>query len=404
MRRIAAPFVFAAAVLSFLLPGPAAAQTTIGGIPPPNLDCETILLQNMLGLSSATPDAFTGACSQMIHPRWDGLVPMVTLSDNSVLLAGGMDPSGPTNSAELYLPITSTFVPTGNMGKPRVGNTATLMLTGNVLIVGGYNNTVGGPASGTATGTAEVYAASLHLFLPAGAPAVPRYWGHSATLLPNGKVLVAGGQSCMNPCAPLASAELYDPATNKFSPAGPMLHPRSFHAAIALPDGRVLIVGGFDFRTGVGNDTTELYDPVTNRFTAGANTNVMHYDPGATRLADGRILFSELFGETDALEIYNPATGTFQVGGSGFGFPVALLNGKVLLLGSEYDTNLNNYSHVFDPSNGTVVPGGVNTFIGNCAVWPAVRLNNGKVLAYGSVYMGCNASMPVSYNAVLYQQ
>jgi len=408
MIRIA-PLAFAAAVASSLLPGIAAAQTggvTLQRVPLPDATCESILLGTTLGLDAVVHDAFSNTCGQMVHTRWDGGVPMVTLSDGTVLLAGGADVTydgtyyhaKDTRTAELYLPATSSFIATGSMAKARLMHTATLMFTGSVLVVGGHNDDPTQPDPGA---TAEVYNPTLHLFLPAGGLAVPRYWGHTATLLPNGKVLVAGGASCATPCAALASAELYDPATNKFSPTGPMLRARSFHAAVTLRDGRVLIVGGFDPASDARIASAELYDPVTNRFSAAASMNTARIQPSAVMLRDGRVLVSDI-STIGTLDIYDPATGIFQVHGSGvFGFAIALNNGKVLLI-NEHD-NLLDDSQLFDPATDAVRPAGANTFGGNCAAWPATLLNNGQVLAYGGAYMACMNLALVNYNAVLYQ-
>src|SRR5262245_3480305 len=100
-------------------------------------------------------------------------------------------------------------------------------------------------------------------FSSAGNMSSPRY-GHTATLSNNGKVLIAGGtrHTALNTSTEaLASAELFDPSTESFALAGSMRSARTFHTATLLPDGRVLLVGG-------SNPTAELYDPSTNAFTA----------------------------------------------------------------------------------------------------------------------------------------
>ena len=108
-------------------------------------------------------------------------------------------------------------------------------------------------------------------FITTGSMATPRVV-HTATLLHNGKVLIAGGFSTNGANAQaLSSAELYDPSTAAFSMTANMGMPRAGHTATLLPDGKVLIVGGFSSVTGGGydggTDTAELYDPDTGTFT-----------------------------------------------------------------------------------------------------------------------------------------
>jgi hypothetical protein len=174
------------------------------------------------------------------------------LTNGKILVAGGFGRNGPTNSAELYDPNTGTWTNTGSLPISIYGHTATLLPSGKVLVAGGQ-----GP--GGISPKAEV-------FDPASGPngrwtAVepmnsPRRF-HSATLLSNGKVLVAGGQA--NGVTPVSSAELFDPATGKWAPTTPLGNARVAHQAIVLPDGKVMVAGGQDTNFLV-TSVTELYD------------------------------------------------------------------------------------------------------------------------------------------------
>jgi hypothetical protein len=133
------------------------------------------------------------------------------------------------------------FTPTGNMTAPRSWHTATLLPNSKVLIAGGA-----GPTFNVTLTSAELYDPSTGTFTAAGNMTTPRS-EHTATLLPNGKVLIAGGARDSSPDGnylPVASAELYDPSTGIFAATGSMTAARIGHAATLLPDGRVLMAGG----------------------------------------------------------------------------------------------------------------------------------------------------------------
>ena len=152
-----------------------------------------------------------------------------------------------------------------------------------------------------------------------GSLATPRN-GHSAVLLPNGKVLIVGGYNASGDIFP--SPELYDPATGSFSPTGNLRTPRHSASATLLVDGRVLVAGGI----GVGVGTPELssskvYDPATGTWQETGNLAAPRLGHAAFRLNDGRVLvaggaqyFSEDFGNTysDTAELYDPATGVWS--------------------------------------------------------------------------------------------
>jgi subtilisin family serine protease len=232
-----------------------------------------------------------------------------TLIGNKVLIAGGIiqysyDLSHSTKTTELYDIATGAITSGNDMVHPREYHTATLLPNGKVLLAGGnlwnYSN------------TAEIYDPSTGLSNLTGNMSSNRY-AHTATLLANGKVLITGGLVDINTYSDTSTAEIYDPATGQFTPtAGTMNYPRYFHTATLLQNGQVLIAGGY-ISDGHPTDTAELYDPATGTFTElpnrMANARICH---SAIGLDDGRVMF---VGNTWAIsppEIYDPVTRTFS--------------------------------------------------------------------------------------------
>jgi hypothetical protein len=165
------------------------------------------------------------------------------LSSGQVLITGGNDfedyPASllPTPTAELYDPVSGSFVKTANMAVGRTGHTATLLADGRVLVAGG-SSSAGVISSTGANSSAEIYDPMSGSFALTGSMASARY-AHTATMLPDGKVLIAGGQN-ENGTAQ-ASAELYDPQSGSFVPTGSMASGRTWHTATLLNNGTVLI-------------------------------------------------------------------------------------------------------------------------------------------------------------------
>jgi hypothetical protein len=236
------------------------------------------------------------------------------LSDGRVLIAGGSGGAGALATAELYDPTSGTFSPTGSMTEARAYHTATLLSDGRVLIAGGQDS------SGKGLASAELYDTTSGTFSPTGSMGAARQL-HTATLLSDGRVLIVGGAEVAFGGPALESAELYDPAGGTFSPTGSMAHPREAHTATLLPDGRVLVAGGttITFGTSTYDAFAELYDPTTGKFSPTGSMAKARYWDTATLLPGGRVLIVGGVEQTLQLasaELYDPASGKFSMTGS----------------------------------------------------------------------------------------
>ncbi|HUE57387.1 MAG TPA: kelch repeat-containing protein [Candidatus Udaeobacter sp.] len=197
------------------------------------------------------------------------------LNNGQVLIAGGADPNGFIPAAELYDPSTGTFSLTGSLKTPRLGHTATLLPNGDALIAGGVDS------AGNYLASAELYNPVTGTFTITGSMKTSREL-FTATLLDNGEVLAAGGQNS-NAIAPfLSSAEIYNPSTGKWTSTGSLNAGRYNHTATLLNNGEVLIAGG-----GAHLASTELYNPATGKFSLAANLNTGRTDHSAVLLGNG---------------------------------------------------------------------------------------------------------------------
>ena len=258
----------------------------------------------------------------------------VMLPGGKVLIVGGFGPSQ-LASAELYDPATARFTPTGSMKERRGGATATLLKNGKVLVAGGTGNESSWYAS------AELYDPATGTFTSTGNMTEPRA-AHTATLLPDGRVLLTGGSGSRTDV--LRSAELYDPATGKFTPTGSMTVVRHKHAAEALPSGKVLIAGGSDYRDWRGRyASAELYDPATGKFTATSSMASGRFKSrdAIVPLKDGRLLVA---GGVRLVEVYDTRAGKFATASGEvdadrfYTAATTLLDGRVLITGGyDYD-------------------------------------------------------------------
>jgi hypothetical protein len=235
-----------------------------------------------------------------------------TLLDNGmVLVAGGLDSNNnPLASAELYNPATATFTPTGSLNTARVAHTATLLNDGMVLMAGGCTDCVPGYGSSPNVVEAELYNPKTGTFIPTGRLNTARML-HTATLLNNGMVLVAGGQDSSSGDI-LAGAELYNSKTGTFIPTGSLNTARTRHRATLLNNGIVLMVGGADnwlVEFGESLGSAEVYNPATGTFALASSMNDARYWQTSTLLTNGLVLIAGGVGtgwyETSA-ELYEP--------------------------------------------------------------------------------------------------
>jgi hypothetical protein len=167
------------------------------------------------------------------------------------------------------------------MNDARTGQTATLLPNGKVLVAGGGNGT-------TILSTAELYDPTTGVFSPTGTMTTPRLFA-TATLVGDGRVLIAGGGSIVGNCSgcSVASAEIYDPASGTFSSVANMGYPRRGHIAILLPNGNVLVAGGID--DGLADperflSSAELFDPETLNFSPASSMTSPRFDHAANLL------------------------------------------------------------------------------------------------------------------------
>jgi hypothetical protein len=189
---------------------------------------------------------------------------------------------------------SGSFTPARDMQKPRGLHTATLLADGSVLMAGGVTpaSCLGGMPS------AELYDPVSGLFVLTGTMTRARY-AHTATLLPNKQVLIAGGfgRGCPDTMErALGSAELFDPAKGQFTVTGSMAAGRAGHTATLLRNGKVLITGGGGFGGYVfpffyaGSISADLFDPATGVFTSTGNMEEARFGHTASLLADGKVL------------------------------------------------------------------------------------------------------------------
>jgi N-acetylneuraminic acid mutarotase len=241
----------------------------------------------------------------------------VTLLPNGLLLAaGGFNPNGSSpyslTNADLYNPSTDIWTPTGPLNTPRRSHTANLLPNGEVLVAGGYET---GSEGGSVLPYAELYNSATGTWQNTVSMNANRVW-HASTLLPNGQVLVDGGY---NGTTVVSSAELYNPAADSWSyTTNSMNCPRIYHTSTLLPNGFVLIAGGEPAVASNYTNSAELYNPATGEWSYTGSMNTARALHTATLLPSGYVLVTGgVVGDPDedsslySVELYNPFTGTW---------------------------------------------------------------------------------------------
>jgi N-acetylneuraminic acid mutarotase len=262
------------------------------------------------------------------------------LPNGKVLVVGGQLGTESAATAELYDPSTGNWTRTGDLNTPRTAFTATLLASGKVLVAGGVDN------SDEALASAELYDSSTGTWSLTGDLITARFW-HTATPLEDGTILVAGGSVDDFYQWMTVEAELYDPIAGTWSRAARLYWFRALHTATRLQDGRVLVAGGYRFELMDPSSLAEavLFDPASAAWATVANLNESREGHTATLLPDGEILvvggFDWSIGR-DAMgtELYEPATATWADAGSlsigRIGHTATLLrDGSVLVAGGE---------------------------------------------------------------------
>jgi hypothetical protein len=237
-----------------------------------------------------------------------------------------------SNWATLYNPVTNTWTTTTSMKYKRHSHTGTLLADGSALVVGGG---VWNGVSYTFAPKAETYKPATKTWTATGAMITPRF-GQTATLLADGRVLVTGGANFYYPrnnrIGYTASAEIYNPQTRAWSSAGSMSMARVGHSATLLSNGKVLVAGG----SGINYSTssTEIFDPTTGVWSSGPSMQLVNGGNTAGLLADGRVLVVGFNAYAPAAEIYDPSMGQWSAAATPASMgPLARLpNGNFMLV------------------------------------------------------------------------
>jgi hypothetical protein len=311
-------------------------------------------------------------------------------------------PGSAISSAELYDPKTRRWSSAGTLSAPRFGHTATRLANGKVLVVGGNSilPNASFPIGVDSLSSAELYDPQTNSWSLAASMRTARA-SHTATLLADGRVLVAGGiaASAADPGTALPTVELYDPAANAWTAAAPMPSARWSQSATLLSDHRVLVIGGIDrmWDLGIGSvastglNTAEFFDPATGSWSPAPSMRYPRISPSSSLLPNGRLLVVGDNGVNEqTAEIYDPAVEQWSAGpkpaAGRAGHVAALLHsGAVLIAGGLVDKS----AELFDWHRNIWASAGSLAVTRSGAT--ATVLANGQVLVAGGFGSGSNA-------------
>ena len=346
----------------------------------------------------------TGALPMGMQLGPAGLLTGTPTADGSFPITVMVQDSAGQNSApqEFTIQILAQgFTPTGSMETERVLHTATLLGDGKVLVAGGVNSTQFPTA-------AELYDPATAKFAQTKGNLTTLRVSPIATALGGGKVLLVGGKGPDG--FELATAELFDPATETFAAtSGNMSDGRAYHTATLLNDGTVLVTGGLDpagDRLGIPIATAEIYDQATGTFTLTGPMTTGRFFHTATLLENGMVLITGGLNGGEPLataEIYDPVAKTFSSTGTmtmaRMGHTATLLGGgKVLLVGGggSFGGNATAAAELYDPSSGSFTA--TNPMMSPRSMHTATLLQNGQVLLAGgaSAFYGRGPSSSLS--------
>ena len=323
--------------------------------------------------------------------------PSVTAADDGtryqLRVSDGFGSIVTSEPAELGV-VGGQFAPAVSLATPRGRHTSTLLADGSVLIAGGQT------ALGSGHEQTSLLVDATAAAVSAGADLTQERTEHVAVRLADGRVLMSGNREG----APSAAA-IYVPDTGTFQPtAGAQLLGRCLHTATLLGDGRVLITGGVS--SGVASASAELFDPVSETFAAAGSMTTARRSHTATLLSNGLVLITGGgAAATASAELFDPSTGTFTAVGNMISarqrhFAVRLGDGKVLVGGGHDGVDILSTTEVFDPALGAFLPtDNLNKARESAA---AQLLGNGRVVVAGGIGAGNNPnSMTEVYDPVV---
>ncbi|AUX45251.1 uncharacterized protein SOCE26_067320 [Sorangium cellulosum] len=309
------------------------------------------------------------------------------LHDGRVLVIGGFNEDEALRSAELFDPGTNDWTTTPPMTSPRQNHTATLLPSGDVLVVGGLQVPLGGAPDVALN--AEVFDPRSQAWTQTAPLNVARA-SHTASLLPDGRVLVAGGQGLGDGSKGLASVELFDPGPGTWTLAEPMYRARISHIAELLRSGELLVAGG-EYRQ-ERHTSAELFNPASMMWTRVGSLGTGRSNSGSAVLSDGRVVVAGGMDDersvTATTEIFDPDTWTWSatapLNTARLECPlVALKEGRLLAAGGHGSWGALRDVELFEPSSGSWAP--AERMIEARAKHTATLLADGRVLVAGGV-------------------